>query len=75
MLKFLLLSIGLLFIGTGVVALSYRGIPYTSQDVVIDVGPLTATAESNRTWPVPSAVSGLAIVGGIILMLFGARKD
>ena len=70
----LLVLIGLLLIGVGAVALSYRGIPYRSRDVVIDVGPLTATAESNRTWPVPTAVSGLAIVGGVILIAFGARK-
>jgi hypothetical protein len=66
--------IGLLLIGAGAVALSYRGIPYKSRDVVIDLGPISATAESNRTWPVPTVLSGLAIVGGIVLIGFGARK-
>ena len=67
--------IGLVLIGAGAVALSYRGIPYRSRDVVIDVGPITATAESNRTWPVPAAISGLAVLGGILLIGFGASKD
>jgi hypothetical protein len=71
----LLVVIGLVLIGAGAVALSYRGIPYTSRDVVIDMGPLTATAESNRTWPVPAVVSGLAIVGGILLILTGSRRS
>ena len=53
-----LVLIGFVLIGAGAIALSYRGIPYTSRDVVIDAGPITATAASNRTWPVPSAVSG-----------------
>jgi hypothetical protein len=70
----LLIVIGLVLIGAGAVALSYRGIPYTSRDVVVDVGPITATAESSRTWPVPTVVSGLAVVGGILLIGFGARK-
>ena len=50
-----LVLIGFVLIGAGAIALSYRGIPYTSRDVVIDAGPITATAASNRTWPVPSA--------------------
>ncbi len=66
--------IGLFMIGAGAVALSYRGIPYRSRDVVIDVGPITATAESNRIWPVPATISGLAVVCGILLLGFGARK-
>ena len=70
----LIAVIGLLLIGAGAVALSYRGIPYRSRDVVIDVGPITATAESNRTWPVPATISGLAVVCGILLLGFGARK-
>ena len=49
-------------------------IPHTSRDVVFDVGPITPTAESNRTWPVPAAVSGLAVVCGILLIVFGSRK-
>ena len=68
------IGIGLLLIGAGAVALSYGGIPYRSQDVVIDMGPLSATAESNRTWPIPATVSGLAIAGGIVLIVLGARR-
>ena len=66
--------IGLLLIGAGAVAVSYRGIPYTSREVVVDVGPITATAESNRTSPVSATVSGLAVVCGILLIGFGGRK-
>lgn len=69
-----LAAIGLVLIGAGAVALSYRGIPYTSRDVLINVGPITATAESNKTWPVPAIVSGLAIAGGILLVVLGTRK-
>jgi hypothetical protein len=70
-----LLFIGLLLIGAAAVSLSYGGIPYKSEDVVIDVGPLSATAQSNRTWPVPAVVSGLAIAAGIGLVVFGSRRQ
>jgi len=66
--------IGVVLIIGGAVALFYRGIPYTSRDVVIDVGPVTATAESSKTWPVPPIMGGLAIAGGVVLIAVGARK-
>ena len=37
----------------GSLALYYRGIPYTSRDVIVDVGPVKATAETRKTWRVP----------------------
>ena len=39
-----LVVIGVILIAAGAMGLFYRGIPYTSRDVVIDVGPLKATA-------------------------------
>lgn len=66
--------IGVILIVAGALALFYRGIPYTSRDVVVDVGPITATAASDKTWPVPPILGGLAIAGGVVLIVAGARK-
>lgn len=67
--------IGVVLIAAGALALFYRGIPYTSQDIVLDAGPITATAESRKTWPVPPILGGLAIAGGVVLIALGARKS
>ena len=66
--------VGVILIAAGAMGLFYRGIPYTSRDVVIDVGPLKATAETSKTWPVPPILGGLAIAGGVMLILVGARR-
>ena len=66
--------VGVILIVAGAFALFYRGIPYTSRDVVVDVGPITATAVSEKTWPVPPILGGLAIAGGVVLIVVGARK-
>ncbi len=66
--------VGVILIAAGAIALFYRGIPYTSRDVVIDVGPLKVNADTNRTWPVPPILGGLAIAGGVVLIVVGARK-
>lgn len=66
--------VGVILIAAGAIALFYRGIPYTSRDVVIDVGPLKVNADTNRTWPVPPILGGLAIAAGVVLIVVGARK-
>ena len=69
-----LVIFGVILIAAGAMGLFYRVIPYTSRDVVIDVGPLKATAETTKTWPIPPILGGLAIVAGIIGIMAGARK-
>ena len=66
--------VGVILIIAGALALFYRGIPYTSRDVVVDVGPITATAVSEKTWPVPPILGGMAIAGGVVLVVVGIRK-
>ena len=66
--------VGVLLIVFGVAALIYQGITYTTKETVIDIGPLKATTERQKTVPLPPVVGGLALVGGIVLMVAGARK-
>ncbi len=69
-----LVFVGVVLIAAGAMGLFYRAIPYTSRDVVIDVGPLKATAETSKTWPIPPILGGLAIVTGIVVVIAGSRK-
>ncbi len=71
----LLAIVGAVLIVAGGVSLYYRGIPYKSRDVVIDLGPVTATAVSERTWPIPPIVGGLAIACGVVLVVVGSRRE
>jgi hypothetical protein len=66
--------LGVILIVTGAIVLFYRGIPYTRRDIVIDMGPVNATAETSKTWPMPPILGGLAIAGGIPLIIVGSRK-
>lgn len=64
---------GLVLIALGLVALAYQGITYTSRETVIDFGPLQATAERQRTLPLSPLLGIVAVVGGVGLVIAGAR--
>ena len=57
----------------GVISLAYQGITYTTHKKVVDIGPLQATTSERKTIPLPPILGGLALIGGIVLLV--ARKD
>ena len=57
----------------GLLALAYQGITYTSRETVLDIGPVHATAERQKSFPLPPVVGIVAVVGGIALLLGGSR--
>ena len=67
--------IGVVLIAAGILVVAFRGIPYTSREVVLKIGSLNATAETERTKQVPPVVTGLVIAGGVLLVIAGARKS
>ena len=66
--------LGVALIILGVVAFAYQGITYTTQEKVLDIGPLKATVEKEKTIPLPPLVGGAALIGGIVLLLVGTKK-
>jgi len=65
---------GLVLIVLGVLALVYQGLTYTTRETVIDIGPIHATAEREKTFPLPPVLGIVAVAGGVALMMAGARK-
>lgn len=68
------MMIGILLIVLGGLALAYQGFNYTRQEKVIDLGPIHATAERQEHVSLPPILGGLALVGGILLVVAGSRK-
>ena len=65
---------GIILIAIGIVAFAYQGITYTTREKVVDIGPLQMTAEKTKTLPLPPIVGGVALVGGIVLLVMGSKK-
>lgn len=66
--------VGILLIVLGIAALVFQGITYTSREKVIDLGPIQATTKEKKTIPLPPVLGGIALVGGIAVLIVGGRK-
>jgi uncharacterized membrane protein len=66
--------VGILLIVLGIIALVFQGITYTRQRKIVDVGPIHATTETKERIPLPPILGGIALVGGISLVIVGARQ-
>jgi hypothetical protein len=67
-----ILGIGLIVLGLA--ALVYQGVTYTTREKVLDIGPISATAERTRQIPLPPVVGIVAVAAGVALVVVGARK-
>ena len=66
--------IGIVLILLGIVALSYNQITYTTKEKIVEIGPLQATAEKEKSIPLPPMLGGLALVAGVGLIAVGYKK-
>jgi len=64
---------GIVLVVLGVLSLAYQGINYNRQESVVDLGPLRVTAETHERIPLPPILGGLALAGGVVLLIAGAR--
>ena len=69
-----LVWVGVLLVVLGIAGLAVRGFTYTTQEKVVDLGPIHATADRQERIPLPPILGGLALAGGIALLIAGARQ-
>jgi uncharacterized membrane protein YidH (DUF202 family) len=67
--------VGLLLIVLGIGALVYQGVSYKSQEKILDIGSLEATAETTKTIPISPIVGVIAVVSGVAVVIATGRKD
>ncbi len=66
--------IGIVLIVLGVLGLVLGGFSFTRKEKVLDVGPVTATADKKESVAIPPLLGVLAVVGGVVLVAASARK-
>ncbi len=66
--------VGLLLIVLGIGALVYQGISYKTQEKILDIGSLEATAETTKTIPISPIVGVIAVVSGVAVVIATTRN-
>jgi uncharacterized membrane protein len=67
-------AIGFLLVVLGVLALVYGGVTYNRERTVLDVGPFKATATEQKNIPLSPIVGGIALLGGILLLMAPRKR-
>jgi len=67
--------VGVLLMVLGVAALVYQSVSYTSRETVLDLGPIHATADREKTVPLSPLLGVAALAGGAVLVFAGLRKQ
>jgi hypothetical protein len=66
--------VGVLLILAGIAALVVGRFTYTTQEKVLEVGPLVATAEKEHSIRVPDIAGIVAVIAGGVLVVVSRRK-
>jgi hypothetical protein len=66
--------LGVLLIVAGIAALAYQGFTYTSRETVLNLGPIHATADRDKTVFLPPVIGIGVVAGGVVLLIAGVRK-
>jgi hypothetical protein len=66
--------LGALLILSGIIMFAIGGFSFKSEERVAEVGPIEVTAEREHSVLLPPILAGLAIVGGLVLIVASSRR-
>jgi len=66
---------GVILIVLGLAGLIAGGFSFTHEKKDVDMGPLQISHQQTKTVPIPPILGGLALLGGIVLVVAGAKKS
>jgi hypothetical protein len=66
-------TLGVILIVLGLAGLAWGGFTYTTREKIVDIGPIHATRDETHSVPLPPIAGGLALVGGVVLLVTGKK--
>ena len=66
--------LGFLLVVAGAIALVYGGISYSRQRTIVELGSFKATATEQHNVPLSPIVGGVAMLGGIFLLIAPRKR-
>lgn len=65
---------GIILIAAGILMLVFKGINFTQEKKVVDIGPLEINKKENKTVAWPTYAGAIAIVAGIAMVALDRKK-
>jgi len=66
--------VGILLLVLGVVGFAVGGFSFTHEKKDVDMGPVQIEHKQTKSVPIPPILSTIAVIGGIGLVVVGARS-
>jgi drug/metabolite transporter (DMT)-like permease len=66
-------TLGIILIVLGLAGLVWGGFTYTTNEKVVDIGPIHATREKTHDVPLPPIAGAIAVIGGVVLLAVGKK--
>ena len=66
--------VGIALMLIGVVGFTVGHFSFTTEEKVLDIGPLEASVDKERTVAIPDIAAGIALAAGLVLVVVGTRK-
>jgi hypothetical protein len=66
--------VGIILIIIGIVGFAWGGLHWTTEKKDAQLGPLQITHQEGHGVSLPPVLSGICVVGGIVLVAIGSRK-
>lgn len=67
--------VGILLVIIGLAAFVYPRLTVTREKKVLDAGPIEVTRKDQHTLALPPILGGIALLGGVILIVTGTRRS
>jgi len=67
-------AIGIILAVLGAAALIWQKVGYTQRETLVDVGSVNITADTRKSVSLPPILGGIALAGGVGLIVVGAKK-
>ena len=67
-------AIGIILAVLGAAALIWQKVGYTQRETLVDVGSVNIMAETRKSLLLPPILGGIALAGGVGLIVVGSRK-
>lgn len=69
-----LIICGITLVILGAAALGYGNISYTTQEKVLDIGPIKATEDRTKSIPIPPILGWSLLASGAGVLILGATR-